>query len=119
MRKWLLKITDYPCLDGKYYTSRIIAIDKIKKNCIQVEFQILEYQQTGRQIKVFLPLPIRPQGLSISLFKSCGFDLKTDDHFCPKDAIGKEIMCKFKQTTNGFEAVSFKPVPNKETNREQ
>ena len=119
MRKWLVKITDYPNFEDKFYASKILSINKFCKNAFQVEFQILASIQTGRQVTTQLPLPIRPQGLSISLFKACGYDLKVEDQFCPKDAIGKEIMCKFKQTINGVEAVTFKSIQTKEPNHDE
>jgi len=117
MRKWTLKVNEFPALKDKYYACKIISLGKSGKNAFHVTFELLSSNQTGRQISISLPLPVRPQGISISFFHSCGFTLKTEDHFDPKEAIGRTLQCLFShRNTELYEAVSFKPISNKEAN---
>ena len=120
MRKWLFEVRGYSDLDNRPYRSTIVDIHKNSSKAFGVTFRLQESSQLGRQINIQLPLPLYPQGLSIDLFCACGLKLEVGDKFNPKDAIGKDVMCRFKKTGDDtYEAVSFETIEQKEEYHDQ
>ena len=117
MRKWTITIHDFPTLQDKYYTCKTISLKNKGKDAFGVTFELLNKNQIGRHISVDLPLPVRPQGITISFFQACGFDLEVGQKFALEETIGKKLQCLFAATDNiNYEIISFKPIINKENN---
>ncbi|MBI9018563.1 MAG: hypothetical protein JEZ07_15025 [Phycisphaerae bacterium] len=117
MRKWTITIHDFPALQNKYYTCKVISLKNKGKVAFGVTFELLSRNQTGRHISIDLPLPVRPQGITIRFFQACGFNLEVGQKFALEDTIGKKLQCFFADTDKvDSETISFKPIINKENN---
>ena len=91
-KKWFLQVTEFPSLTDQFYRTKITDLSRLGKTAFKVTLELASTEQVGRKIDIELPLPIRPQGLATNLFNCCGFHLKANDEFNPKDAIGREVM---------------------------
>jgi hypothetical protein len=102
-RTWQVMVMDYPEFRrNQVYRARIRRLTKSPKPrgmCVLLEY--LDDDQAGRTHEVFLPLPIRPAGLTASLFTAAGVDLAVGKTVNPKDAIGAIVGVHIAPTEAG------------------
>jgi hypothetical protein len=102
-RTWQEMVADFPEFRrNQVYRARIRRLTKSPKPkgmCVLLEY--LDNDQGGRTHEVFLPLPIRPAGLTASLFNAAGVDLAVGKTVNPKAAVGAIVGVRGAPTETG------------------
>lgn len=118
MRKWVEEIKPHPRLrSDRLYRVRVVDISKnAESDAMEVTFELLEGNQSGRRLRSLLSLPIRPEGLTAEYFRSCHVEVNPQAKISPRDTVGCEIVARFEQVSDGasWQATHFEPVPQKE-----
>ena len=120
MRKWLIRIKDYPQISScRFYQVRITDVGhKRKPDSIEVTLQHLSTEQEGRCHRVDLPLPIR--GISSKaarLFAACGIEIAIGIEIEPRSVVGRVFEVRFCQNENGdYQPAEFRSTETNMTN---
>jgi len=114
MRKWQETVRPFPQLQRKQsYRVRVIDVRKDDEaKAMEVTFEFLAANQIGRQIAVFLSLPIRHCGLTADYFRACHIKVKPQAKICPLDTINCEILGCFEKAADGdsWQPIHFEPI---------
>jgi len=120
MRKWQETVQSFPRLQRERpYTLRVIDVRKdVETKAMEVTLEFLEPDQCGRQIRVPLSLPIRPDGLTADYFRSCHMEVKPQAKISPRDTINCEIVTRFEKAADGsnWQPIHFEPISKGEEN---
>lgn len=102
-RQRLLRVVEYEELvSGQDYLVRVADVKaNHKTKRLQVHLEHRNPEQDGRPQEVVLPLPVRPNGQSAAFFRACGIDVQIDQEIDPDRAVGKQVMVRFEQGTDG------------------
>lgn len=113
MRKWLIKVQDYPSLSPrKYYRVKITDVERERNPVgIAVTVQHLSPEQEGRSVHFTLLLPIRISGLAAEFFRACNLIIAIDKEIEPKSVIGTLLEVRFiKNEVGEYEPVEFRTI---------
>ena len=119
MRKWLVKVHDYPQISPrKFYRVKITNIEhKRKPEGIEVTVQHLSPEQEGRCNHFALPVPIRVSGLAAQFFRACNLSISVGEEIDPMSAVGTIIEIRFSQNEAGdYYPAESKRIETKENN---
>ena len=118
MRKWIEEVKPYPQLrKDRLYRVRVVDISKNgESDAMEVTFEFLDSNQSGRRHRIPLSLPIRPDGLTAEYFRSCHIGITPQAKISPRDTVGCEIAARFEQAADNlsWQPTHFEPVPQKE-----
>jgi len=107
-RPWQETVEDFPALRRKkVYRVRIQRVRKSPKpKGMRVQLEFLDEEQAGRMHEVFVHLPIRPAGLTASLFTAAGMELAVGKRIPPTDVIGAMVGVPLAPTETGVWTVT-------------
>jgi len=112
MRKWIETVKPYPELvKHRPYSTCIKNVTRVDKT-IEIQLEFLDQPQQGRRLTIYLPRPIRPEGLTADYFMACGFELIPRTKIAPHETIGSVIVVTFDKTSDSsrWQPVNFKPI---------
>jgi len=112
-RPWQEMVKDFPAFRrDQVYRVRIRRLNKSPKpKGISVLLEFLDHDQLGRALHVFLPLPIRPAGVTASLFAAAGMDPVVGKTIHPKDALGAVVGVRLTHSgTGAWTVVGFEKL---------
>ena len=103
MRKWLIKVCDYPEISPrKFYRLKITHIEqKNKSPVMEVTVQHLSPEQEGRSHQFVLPLPVRPMNLAAQFFLASGLQTNLGAEIEPQSVVGRTILVTFSRDETG------------------
>ena len=120
MRKWTIKLHDYPKISTrKFYQLKITNIERQKKpDGMVVIVQHISSEQEGRCHQFIMPLPLKGiASKGARFFTACGIDFSIEEEFEPRSVIGTIIQVRFSQDDAGsYEPVEFRRVESHNTN---
>jgi hypothetical protein len=117
MRTWIETVKPWPAIaPNQFYDARVADVKKgTERNTMAVSLEFLTGEQASRIIPISLPLPIKPEGITASFFRSAGCDVAPDARIAPQSAIDRCMKCCFHVDGDSITPAEFVPSDKEES----